>query len=556
MRAVFAAVFVLLIAASASAKTYIAERFDARVDVLAGGSLRIVETIVFRFEGGTFTRVSRTIPTRRTDGVEFVSASMDGVTLPPGAGAGQVRLRRENGLRVEWRFAPTGSSTHTFVLTYIAKGVARRTADGDVVGWRVMPSEHPYRIEESTIEMRLPSQPLAPPIIETRRVGRYDVKADGTRIVVEAAAIGKNGWLEVWCRVQAGQIITETPAWQRRQEEHRRYRNPSLIAAGIILFAGVVLLFALRQSYDAPPRDMQVSRVFHSPPDALAPALAGALGTNGTPQREHAMATVFSLAARGVVTVREEERRGRFTRRHFTIGRGGARPVAAHEEAILDAIFGAESTADGRVDLNKAHRAIGRHFPTFKDAVLSELGQSGLLDAERRRVRHRFFVLGSLLVALSFVVLAPIVVVIGTYGPWTAVIPATIALMALIIFIVASAHTPLSNEGVRRAEHWRAYQRQLRDMAKDGMSRENGAMGTRSPADLLPFAVALGLATAWAGLFKKRGMPLPAWFQAASTSDAHPAFIAFVGSGSASGHAGGGGAAGGGAAGGGSSSAS
>ena len=94
----------------------------------------------------------------------------------------------------------------------------------------------------------------------------------------------------------------------------------------------------------------------------------------------------------------------------------------------------------------------------------------------------------------------------------------------------------------------------LREIATDGVRQEDWVVGARSPADLLPIAVGLGLAEIWAALFNKRGMPLPAWFHAASTSDAHPAFIAFVGSGAGA-HSGGGGG-GGGAAGGGSSGAS
>lgn len=328
-----------------------------------------------------------------------------------------------------------------------------------------------------------------------------------------------------------------------------------MLAAGIILFSGFVLLFGLRQSYDPPPRDVQVSREFSAPPDALTPALAGALVTNGSPTHEHAMASIFSLAARGVVTIREDTR-GLFKQRHFTIGRGSPRTLAPHEAATLDAIFDGEASADGRVELSKAHTRMRRQFSIFKDAVLGELGGVGLLDADRRRIQRRYFGVGGVLIALSLVAIAPLVMVIKSYGPWMAVIPTAIGLVGLVSFIYGAAHTPLSNEGVRRAEQWRAYQKYLREIAADGVRQEDWVVGTHSPADLLPIAVGLGLAEKWAALFKKRGLPLPAWFHAASTSDAHPAFIAFVGSG-AGGHAhSGGGGGGGGAAGGGSSSAS
>ena len=80
-------------ASPALAKDYRASRFDARIEVLNGGDLRVTETIVFEFTEGTFREVFRTIPTRRTDGVEFISASMDGRVLPQGEGPGQVRVR-------------------------------------------------------------------------------------------------------------------------------------------------------------------------------------------------------------------------------------------------------------------------------------------------------------------------------------------------------------------------------------------------------------------------------------------------------------------------------
>ncbi len=53
--------------------------------------MEVVETVIFRFEGGTFTYVFRELPRRRTDDIEIVSATMDGRDMPIGSGAG---LRR------------------------------------------------------------------------------------------------------------------------------------------------------------------------------------------------------------------------------------------------------------------------------------------------------------------------------------------------------------------------------------------------------------------------------------------------------------------------------
>ena len=544
MRTLLAALFVLLVASPSHASSYTAERFDSRIEVLPGGSLRVTETILFRFESGTFTKVFRTIPSRQTDGVEFVSAAMDGVDMPEGEGAGHIRRRRQNGLRLEWHFAPVGPSTHTFSLNYVVAGVARKSGQADAIGWIALPKEHDYRIESSTIEMVLPAPPAAEPALELRRVGQYDLDQSGNRVTVQAGEIGKNGWIDVRLQFPEGAIIAHPPAWQQRREDQEKYLRPSLVAAGLVLFGGFVLLFGLRQSYDSPPKDVQAPRAFDGPPDSLPPALAATLASNGRPQVEHAMSALFSLAGRGVVTIREEAH-GRFRGSHFTISRTGRHRVAPHEQALLDSIF--KSSPDERVELNKARSYVMRGFRRFRDAVVAELQDAGMFDAARRRVQSRYFKLAAIIAAVAVVSLVPAIALIDRAGPSPMLVSLATGIVALVSFIYGFAHTPLSNEGVRRGEAWRAFQKQLREMPGDG-----------SATDLLPFAVAFGLASSWARLFKSQGVALPAWFQAASQGDAHTGFATFVaygGAGHTSAH--GGGAAGAGAsAGGGASGAS
>ena len=96
-------------------------------------------------------------------------------------------------------------------------------------------------------------------------------------------------------------------------------------------------------------------------------------------------------------------------------------------------------------------------------------------------------------------------------------------------FIFYGALTPLSNEGVRRAERWRAYQRHLKDVARDRVQ-----LDVRLAVTALPFAVALGLAGAWSKYLKKHPGGVPPWFRASQcrgTMGAFPAFIAAGGAG-------------------------
>lgn len=160
------------------------------------------------------------------------------------------------------------------------------------------------------------------------------------------------------------------------------------------------------------------------------------------------------------------------------------------------------------------------------------------------------------MLALGLVALVPVGLLLQRFGPWFFAIPAALLTVAIASFIAAGAHTPLSNEGVRRAAAWRAYKKFLKELAGADHHRHASQAGAQSPMALLPYAVALGAGMNWAKLFKQRGLELPVWFRAASAADAHRSFVAFMGTSAATGHGGGGSTGGGGAAGGGSSGAS
>ena len=524
-------------------KEYHASSFDSRIQVRDDGSLHVTETIVFVFEEGTFTKVFRTIPTRRTDGIEILSASMDGRPVAEGTGPARVEIRRRNGMRVEWRFAPVSGSAHTFELVYLARGVVRQEEGHDLLAWRALPGEHDYRINAATVEIVGGADPVAIDL-KTRRVdsGTNVARGDGV-LLFTATAIRRNGWIEPHLRFPAGALVATAPQWQQRRNEHFQ-RAPTWFAiGGGILAAGIVLLIGLRQSYDAPPRGTGARWSSVLPPDSLPPALAGAVAANGHVQLEHAMAALFALAERGVVSITEDPKRT-WGVRSFEIPRGGqGAHLAPHESALMDAIF---KDHDSRVTLSKARTALTRHWKTFRAAVNDELREAGLLDAGRAAHRRRYFVLGTVLLVVAAAAFGLCLPFIGRFGPFPLVVPVAVLLVSLASFIFGSAETPLSNDGVRRGEAWRSYKAHL----KSPQDAEP-AWGASASAEarILPYAVALGLASAWAKWMKKRNIQLPAWFPPASHADGGPAFIAFIstgGAGAGSGSGGGGGAAGGG----------
>ena len=128
------------------------------------------------------------------------------------------------------------------------------------------------------------------------------------------------------------------------------------------------------------------------------------------------------------------------------------------------------------------------------------------------------------------------------HGACTLLIPAAMVALSVAAFIFASATTPLSNDGVRRAWRWRAYRKQLAAVAQ-GKEPSPGMPA----AAVLPFAVAFGLAASWSKYLKRQGLAAPAWFRGTEIGslDAFPAFVAAGGAGSSGGGGSAGGASGG-----------
>jgi hypothetical protein len=542
-----AAIFVMPGSAPALAKTYSAERFDSVIRVLSGGDIEVTETVVFRFETGTFDHVFRDIPTRRTDGIDVKSAAMDGQTLPFGTGRGEVEVSTRSRVRVRWRFEPVSASSHTFVLTYVARGVVHQRDGADVLWWRALPTEHAYRIDSSSVIIEHAGERGGPPRLETHRIADAGLEPLDRATRVSAGGIGRNGWLEVRLPFQPGSLIARPPAWQQRQLRQAAMAPRWMAAAAFVFLAGLVLLFAVRQRYDVPTRE-KISGPVLDPPDQLSPALAGALAANGSVTLEHALAALCALAERREISITEEPK-GPFGQRRFTLRRlRSGQALGPLEDILLAAAFGEKDRDVDTVPLSKARDRIAKRLRAFTAQVHLELAARGLLDDERQRVRQRYGRVSLALILMGAAGFAGGALLVREFGPWPLFLPGALVVAAVIGFIVQAATTPLSNEGIRLAERWRAFGRHLKQVAQSRVHTSSDAASS-----LLAIAVALGLASAWSKFIKQHPAGAPAWFNALSATDdgGFPAFVAAGGAGSS----GGGGGAGGGAAGGGGSGA-
>ena len=562
--AMLIALLVNVLPASA-AKEYRAERFHSRVVVEPGGSIVVTETIRIVFGPDSFSRVYRELPTRRTDGITVLDATLDGLPLERGTRTGQFEIRRDDDgrRRVVWHFPETSNATRTFTLTYRVRGVASQDADSDVLAWRLLPSRHEYLIECASAEIEYPASAVLagepgfdPVASETQHESR----------VVRAlrCPFERNRTWVATLRFVPRSLVPVAPNWQQRSQRNQHSLPLFLGLAALLLIAGAggFLFFGLthRGATGGDP-DLRVT----AQPDGLSPALAGALRRTGASAAwGDALGTILDLARRRVIRVEAQAPSGLFKKREVRITPVGVAPaLAPHERTLMDLMFTTKAGRRASVTFDELARAVAspRSWKRVRTAVADELRAAGLLDPDRERTRTRLTVAGIAIMVLSVAGFVLGAAFVDRVGEPVMALPGAILLVGIAGVLTGATLSPLSEEGIARARQWQAFRRHLVRVADEART----SPASRTDLDRwLPYAAAFGTAVTWTRRLEKQGVvETPSWLAAvAGDGGSHPAdmgaMVAILSSGvSAGSHAGDAshGGAGGGAAGGGSSGA-
>ncbi|HVZ21920.1 MAG TPA: DUF2207 domain-containing protein [Vicinamibacterales bacterium] len=510
------------------------------VAIRPGGDLQVQETIVLTFEAGTFHRFWRDLPTTRTDGIEILGATLDGAPVPPGSAPGHVTISGSHRVRVEWTLPPTGPSTHTFGLRYVAHGVAHSDNGADIVSWNALPVEHAYRIDRATVAVSAPVRPSSTPAVESHRVAAVRPAPSGAGVVVRADGIRPNGWIAVTLRFPPRSIAPTAPRWVRAHEAALAEAPWWAVGSGVLFLGCLAFLPVLRAGYSA-PMPVTMGDTEPAPPEDRAPALAAALAANGRTQGPEAVATLLDLADRGVLEIVERPRT--LGQRHYDLHQvPGSYDLAPHEETALRIAF---ADASGPVTMSRAHGRLVRRGRRFAASVADELAANGQLDPDRRDAARRLRIFGASLCVAAPLAVAAGAVLIPRHEAWPLLPALALGLGGITALIMSASMTMLSDEGLVRAARWRAFKRHLKALASG-----RGSEAASAPARWSILAIALGLGYYWSRYLKHHPGAVPSWFRALD-GDGSAAWAAFVGSHAATGTAGGGaaGAAGGGASG-------
>lgn len=538
--------------ATSFAKSYRAERYDVRLNVEKSGVLRVVETVVFQFSGGTFEYVYRDIATGETDGVTNVRASMDGRPLSEGSGPGQVEIDYGSPVKVKWNFGPLSDEAHTFTVEYSVNGAIRKEAGVDSLVWRVLPPKRKYRIAASEVVLEYPEGAT----LRTAGISgkRAAILFESGRAIARMSDIKSESRATIRAEFSQDSFASAKPAWMVRKEARGSNFAGGLRTAALaglpLVAAAILLLFRMRGSEWSPSTGSSPGTVTR-PPSELSPAMAARL----TGSAHGSSGLLLDLARRGAVRIQELEKR-RFGSRDFRILRaGGVRGLAEHEQRFVEVLF---PSGEMDVPMSKAAPRIQSKWGSVSSAVNRELSAGGLLDEGKRRRRTRMSIAGVVGLALGLIVSGIGVKLSETdeayLGGILVVTGMAVVITSLIAMIAAATISQWTATGSVVAEQWKAFRAYLKDLTKG----RNPMPGPDAMEQFLPYAAAFGLAPALLKRQQEMGaVALPPWFAAfgsASDGSAVGAYIGFMtatssGSSGMAGAGGGAGASGGGASG-------
>ena len=301
------------------------------------------------------------------------------------------------------------------------------------------------------------------------------------------------------------------PRWQQRAADIDASAPKWIVAALLVFAAGLILLIPGGRPRPAVSRPVATGLDFQQPPDDLNPGLSGALAANG---RAALSIRWRRFPARRSRSARHRRRAAQDAgSRSFGITwRAGAGPLLPHQERILEVMFYDRSGNSQKVSLTKARNRLTSRWSQVAKSFQEELAPQ---DSSTRPA-------GSCADAIhwprSRSWSPPRSCRSGDSIHWAirAVAAArSCALLAVGVasLIVSATITVLSNEGMRRAGQWRDYRTYLRMVAGGKKPALGGSLGRA-----LPYAFALGLASAWAKFLKTQPQLAPAWFRALPAS--------------------------------------
>ncbi len=502
--------------AAADRGGYTIDRFDVELDVQSDSGLQVTERLEVLFSEARHG-IYRTIPIRYTDprGFQYgMGFKLIGVTDENGRSYG-TRVRRE-GAYVNIRIGSASSTVNgrvVYVIRYRVTDALRRFDEFDELYWNATGTEWPTGIRVATATVRLPGPVEESDLQTAGYTGRFG--SNEKAVTIETLDAGTIRFAAAR-PLKAREGLTVSVGWP-----HGLVTFPGPVAKAarflsynLVLIAPFLALGWLLYKYRSRGRDPEGARsvvVRYEPPKNLRPGEIGTLVDEKVDFRD-ITATVIDLAVRGYLKIEvteEEQLFGLITSNETVFHRlksGNDGELLPYEKMVLDGIFQDGEDSVKASDLaNKFYKSVS----TITKELYRRLTEQGYFAGDPSKVRTRYvagglgagvavFALGALWAAKG-----------GGIMPYSMIMSILAGVATFILFIAFSWAMPRRTRKGVEARSWAlGFEEFTGRVEAENLEadRKRNAFET-----LLPYAMALGVAKAWAkqfeGIYATGGTP-------------------------------------------------
>ena len=499
--------------------------FDVKAEVQANTDMVITETIVY--DPGTdevHRGILRGIPTQdilddgniRLYDVKILSVTRDGEDVPveETEGADTISLKiGDPNVAIE--------GLHTFVIAYSVSGaldviqpssINDKTPAGIKAGdielyWDFIGDRWPYPIYQGTASITGPTPALAAlcfygPAGSTKQC-QVEQGADSATVLSAdlsggGALTGVIGWAPDGFTQMPTPNITPDPMVE--QVSRLKASIPFLLVIALAALAAPITTAVLRRRSNAGVV-LAATPVRYSPPDGLRPAQVQA-GVDGTVDSRGYTATLLDLAARGHITLTEQDG-GWLGGKQLNIGWTGTGKdtLAGWENDLVGAILKGGSAAT----MGSYDPVLTATTSTLTSRLSAEAKSTGLYNPDGDRPDRSYVVLsilGGVLVVVGFF----ISLFLGDYALSSMVLFAMTGLALVAGGLVGRAITPrrqtkISADFLGQVAGFRRLLNSDSADARRDFAEKIGLTSDAIFATFMPYAVVLGLESTWVSTF-------------------------------------------------------
>ncbi|MDP8323182.1 MAG: DUF2207 domain-containing protein, partial [Candidatus Stygibacter australis] len=244
MRKIIVLLILLILSTMLQGKSYYAQDYNCLINIRENGDLHVREVFRYHFSGGPYSWVSRYIPERATDGLQFIRAFVKDTDGNIISATDNYKFDDDN-LVVKWNFLPVMDESLDFELEFVAHHVLYIEDEVLMVDYQPLPKDHDFIIDQGRIELILPGKLPSPLGVFSNTSNKVQVSYSENSVIYNFWGLAGDEVFPVGLTLSEDALPIEKPHWQEIDEKQSYYGKYLLLLLFVALIATLLLAFKL-----------------------------------------------------------------------------------------------------------------------------------------------------------------------------------------------------------------------------------------------------------------------------------------------------------------------